>query len=185
MRNRDLLPLRQRVAGAATGKTLEIGVGSGLNFAYYGPKVSSALALDPSPRLLRMARARAARDVAFLAGSAEAIALPDASVDSVITTFTLCSIPDLPRALSEMRRVLRPGGRLFFAEHGRSADANIVRWQDRLTPFWKPIAGGCHLNRPIDREISTAGFSILKLDTGYLPGPRPFTYIFEGSAARD
>jgi ubiquinone/menaquinone biosynthesis C-methylase UbiE len=187
MRNRDLIPLRSRIGAEASGRVLEIGVGSGLNFAYYGKGVRSAIALDPSGELLHMARrqaGRSGRDVHFLEGSAEAIALADASVDSIVTTFTLCSIPNLPRALSEARRVLRPGGRLLFAEHGRSPDAGVARLQDRLTPWWKPVAGGCHLNRAIDQEIAAAGFALQRLETGYLPGPRPFTYVFQGSATR-
>lgn len=187
MRNRDLVPLRSRIGAEASGRVLEIGVGSGLNFAFYGESVRSAIALDPSGELLRMARrnaSKAGREVHFLEGSAEAIALADEAVDSIVTTFTLCSIPDLPRALSEMRRVLRPDGRIYFAEHGRSPDPCVARLQDRLTPWWKPLAGGCHLNRAIDREFASAGFALHRLETGYLPGPRPFTYVFQGIATR-
>ena len=137
MRSRRLLPYRQRVAGAAEGQVLEIGMGSGLNLPFYSRKVTRVLGLEPSPGLIAMAR-QAARQTsvptAFLAGSAEQIPLDDRSVDSIVMTWVGCSIPDVGASLREMRRVLRPGGRLLFVEHGRSPDANIERWQNRLSP---------------------------------------------------
>jgi len=108
--------------------------------------------------------------------------LDDKSVDTVVTTWTLCTIPSVTRALSEMRRVLKPGGRLLFVEHGRSPDPNVRRWQDRLTPLWKRIAGGCHLNRAISQLIEESGFRIERMDTGYMKGPKPMTFMYEGSA---
>lgn len=108
--------------------------------------------------------------------------LDDKSVDTVVTTWTLCTIPGVTRALSEMRRVLKPGGRLLFVEHGRSPDPNVRRWQDRLTPLWKRIAGGCHLNRAISQLIEESGFRIERMDTGYMKGPKPMTFMYEGSA---
>jgi ubiquinone/menaquinone biosynthesis C-methylase UbiE len=120
--------------------------------------------------------------VEFIEGSAEAIPLKDASVDTVVTTWTLCSIPDALQALRDMRRVLRPGGRLLFVEHGRAPDPNVIWWQDRLTPVWKRLGGGCHLNRAIGTLIEGAGFQFDRLQTGYMRGPKPMTFMYEGSA---
>ena len=177
-------PYRRRVTGAARGRVLEIGVGSGLNLPLY-PADTQVVGLDPSPKLLWMARAAAAdhsRSIELVEGTAESIPLPDHSVDTVVTTWTMCSIPNLPAALSEMRRVLKADGRLLFAEHGVSHDMNVVRWQDRLTPIWKRIGGGCHLNRPIDALIAAAGFQITEIHTGYMKGPKPMTFMYEGQA---
>jgi ubiquinone/menaquinone biosynthesis C-methylase UbiE len=118
--------------------------------------------------------------IELVEGVAEAIPLPDHSVDTVVSTWTLCTIPDVTRALAEMRRVLKPGGRLLFAEHGRSSEPGVVRWQDGLTPLWKRIGGGCHLNRPIEQLIGDAGFRIEQLQTGYMNGPKPMTFMYEG-----
>jgi ubiquinone/menaquinone biosynthesis C-methylase UbiE len=185
MANQGLVPYRQRVVTAARGRVLEIGIGSGLNLPFYGPGVSEIIGLEPSQALIGMASRQARaheRAVSFLRGSAEAIPLDTASVDTVVTTWTLCSIPNAVTALSEMRRVLRPGGDLLFAEHGRAPDRWVARWQDWLTPVWKPLAGGCHLNRPIADRIRAAGFNLVDLRTGYMRGPRPFTFMYEGLA---
>jgi ubiquinone/menaquinone biosynthesis C-methylase UbiE len=117
-----------------------------------------------------------------LKSSAETIPLEDASIDTVVTTWTLCTIPDVAAALSEMCRVLKPDGRLLFVEHGRSPERSVRRWQDRLTPLWKCLGGGCHLNRAISQLIESAGFRIERMDTGYMKGPRPMTFMYEGSA---
>lgn len=185
MRNRRLLPYRKRVLSAAEGRVLEIGVGSGLNLPLYSDRIQRVIGLDPSPKLLAMAREAAGRimiPIEFVEGSAEAIALDEKSVDTVVTTWTLCTIPDATRALGEMRRVLKPSGRMLFVEHGRSPDPNIRRWQDRLTPLWKHIGGGCHLNRAIAELIAGSGFRIERLDTGYMNGPKPMTFMYEGYA---
>jgi len=121
--------------------------------------------------------------VELLEGSAEAIPLEDGSVDVVVTTWTICSISDVPRALQEVRRVLTPSGRLLFVEHGLSPDAAVVRWQHRLTPVWRRIAGGCHLDRPVSQLIEGSGFRIEQLQTGYMKGPRVMTFMYEGSAS--
>jgi ubiquinone/menaquinone biosynthesis C-methylase UbiE len=185
MRNKLLRPIRERVIGAAEGRVLEIGVGSGLNLPFYRPPVREVLALEPAAKLVTMAQ-NASRGtimpVSFLEASAEAIPLADHSVDTIVTTWTMCSIPHAETALAEIRRVLRPGGKLLFAEHGLAPDAGVRRWQDRLTPAWRCIAGGCHLNRPISSMIESAGFRIDRIETGYIPGPRPMTYMYEGSA---
>ena len=135
MRNKGLEAYRRRLVPAAEGRVLEIGIGSGLNLPFYGPGVAEVVGLDPSAPLLRMA--------GLLEGSAEAIPLEDASFDTVLTTWTLCSVRDAGAALAEIRRVLKPAGHLLFVEHGSAPDAAVARWQDRLTPLWKPIAGGC------------------------------------------
>jgi ubiquinone/menaquinone biosynthesis C-methylase UbiE len=185
MRQRNLAAYRGRIVPAAEGRVLEIGAGSGLNFRFYGSAVTGVVALEPSRRLAGMAEKAAtagAAPVEMLDASAEAIPLAAESIDTVVTTWTLCSIPDVARALDEVRRVLKPGGRLLFVEHGLSPDAGVRRWQNRLTPAWKRIGGGCHLNRPIASLIEQAGFAIDRLETGYMPGPKPMVYMFEGSA---
>lgn len=178
-------PYRRRAASSARGRVLEIGIGSGLNLPFYGEAVTQTIGLDASPRLLAMTRARAAgasERTTLVQASAEAIPLENQSVDTVLTTWTLCSIPDVMAALREMRRVLAPAGELLFVEHGRSPDAGVRRWQDRLTPVWKHLAGGCHLNRPIPGLLHDAGFRIAHVDTGYMPGPTPMTFMYEGRA---
>jgi ubiquinone/menaquinone biosynthesis C-methylase UbiE len=185
MRQQNLAAYRSRVVPAAEGRVLEIGIGSGLNLPFYSRKAAHVVGLDPSPKLLSMARqaARAASGpVELVEASAEAIPLDSKSVDSVVTTWTLCSIPDAPRSLREMRRVLKPGGRLLFVEHGRAADPSVRWWQDFLTPAWKRIGGGCHLNRAIATLIENAGFHLERIETGYMRGPRPLTFMYEGSA---
>jgi ubiquinone/menaquinone biosynthesis C-methylase UbiE len=188
MRNRRLLPYRERTISAAEGRVLEVGIGSGLNLPFYPAQVREILGLEPAPRLLAMARNAAAElslPVALIEGSAEAIPLETGSIDTVVTTWTLCTIPTVAVALGEMRRVLRPGGQLLFVEHGPSPDDNVRKWQDWLTPAWKRIGGGCHLNRPIRILIENAGLAITHLQTGYMPGPKPMTFLYEGRAAQN
>ena len=120
--------------------------------------------------------------VELIDGSAEALPLEDHSVDTVVSTWTLCSIPDVQRALQEMRRVLRTGGTLLFVEHGEAPESNVARWQHRLDPLWTRLAGGCHLDRPIDTLIAEAGFAMDRLDTAYMEGPKLLTFLYEGSA---
>ncbi|MCK6454345.1 MAG: methyltransferase domain-containing protein [Alphaproteobacteria bacterium] len=186
MRNRRLVPYRRRVLAAAEGRALEIGIGSGLNLPFYPAAVREILGLEPAPRLVAMARAAAAASavpVALIEGSAEAIPLDAGSIDTVVTTWTFCSIPEADAALAEVRRVLKPGGRLLFVEHGRAPDERVRRWQDRLTPAWRRLSGGCHLNRPIRAMIEGAGFRIDRIETGYMPGPKPMTFTYEGAAS--
>jgi ubiquinone/menaquinone biosynthesis C-methylase UbiE len=185
MRQRNLTAYRSRIVPAAEGRVLEIGIGSGLNLPFYSRNVAHVVGLEPSPRLLAVARRvenTGCGSVEFIEGSAEAIPLNDASVDTVVTTWTLCSIPDVPRALRDMRRVLRPGGHLLFVEHGRAPDPNVMWWQDRLTPVWKHLSGGCHLNRAIGALIEDAGFEFDRFETAYMRGPKPMTFMYEGSA---
>jgi ubiquinone/menaquinone biosynthesis C-methylase UbiE len=187
MKKEDLVGYRQRVVTAAHGRVLEIGIGSGLNLPFYGPGVTEIIGLEPSQPLVDMAARRARADgkvVSFIQRSAEAIPLDTDSVDTVVTTWTMCSIPNPRVALAEMRRVLKPSGDLLFAEHGRAPDPWVVRFQDWITPVWKPLTGGCHLNRPIADLIGGAGFEMVDLHTGYARGPRPFTFMYEGLARR-
>ena len=185
MRNPVARAERARLVPLARGDVLEVGVGSGLNIPMYGPEVQRLYALDPSRELLGMARRQAPRTrilVTFMQESAESIPLPDAAVDTVLTTWTLCTIPDPGKALREMRRVLRADGQLVFIEHGRAPDPAVVQWQDRLTPLWRAIAGGCHLNREIDRLLALGGFEVTALDRGYTRGLRVASYLYRGRA---
>jgi ubiquinone/menaquinone biosynthesis C-methylase UbiE len=185
MRQTQLEKFRREVVAAASGRVLEIGVGSGLNFPFYGEQVKIVIGIDPSPRLLAMAsrRAEAARVRAeLLQASATAIPLADDTIDTIVMTWTLCSIPDPLTALREMRRVLKPDGRLLFIEHGLSPEAGVERWQHRLTPMSGHISGGCHLDRKMDDLIRSAGFELTEIRTEYARGPRMFTYMYEGCA---
>ena len=185
MRQDMLNPYRHRLAAQARGRVLEIGMGSALNLPHYREAATEIVGLEPSSPLLAKARsaiAGSSRRVVLIEGSAEAIPLDAHSVDTVLTTWTLCSIPNVAAALTEARRVLRPGGQFLFVEHGRSPDAGVVRWQDRLTPLWTRIAGGCHLNRPIQALVEEAGFRVEQIDAAYMTGPRPLTYMYEGRA---
>jgi len=186
MRNKDATRLRSESVPKAQGDVLEIGIGSGLNLPFYSSAVRHVYGVDPSIELQRMAAKRASDapfEVTFFRQSAEEpLPLLDSSIDTIVMTWSLCSIPNPSAALQQMRRVLKPGGRLIFVEHGRSADTRVTAWQDRLTPFWKRIGGGCHLNRKIDDLIVAAGFQIIEEKNFYLPGPRPMTHTYQGSA---
>ncbi len=178
---------RRKLIPQARGRVLEIGIGTGLNLSHYDREhLSGFCGLDPSAQMHRLARKRALKvgmEVEMIDLPAECIPMPDTSFDTVVITYTLCTIPDPQRALAEMRRVLKPDGRLLYCEHGRAPDAAVRRWQDRLTPWWKPLAGGCHLNRDIPALLAEAGFRSLQQDQMYLPGPRAFTYNYWGIAA--
>ncbi|HUZ91271.1 MAG TPA: class I SAM-dependent methyltransferase [Methylocella sp.] len=185
MRNRRLMPYRERVTGSAEGRVLEIGIGSGLNLPLYRTSAQEIVGLEPKPQLVAMAkRAAGASPVpaTLIEGTAESIPLDDNSIDTVVSTWTLCTINDVTAALAEVRRVLKPGGRLLFAEHGLAPDESVRKWQNLLTPAWKCISGGCHLNRPAGALIESAGFRCERLETGYLPGPKLMTFFYEGSA---
>jgi ubiquinone/menaquinone biosynthesis C-methylase UbiE len=185
MRRRDLAAYRSRVVPAADSRVLEIGVGSGLNLPFYSRSVERLIGLDPSPKLLSMLRRNLSPNMPSLElieGSAEAIPLDNDSVDTVVTTWTLCSIPDAARALREVHRVLRSTGRLLFIEHGRAPEPNVRWWQDHLTPAWKRIGGGCHLNRAVQSLIEDAGFQFDRFEVGYMRGPKPLAFMYEGTA---
>ena len=185
MRNKEATRYRSQLVPEACGTVLEIGVGSGLNLPYYGTAVSRLYGLDPSEELLQMARKRAGAatfPVEFLARTGEEIPLDDCCFDTIVTTWTLCTIPDPVKALKEMRRVLKPGGSLLFAEHGLAPDASVRGWQERLNPLWRKITGGCNLNRKMDELIRTSDFRIVQLDMAYAKGLRPMSYIYSGRA---
>ena len=181
-----VMKTRAQIVPLAEGRVLEIGIGSGLNLSFYDPqRVEVVVGVDPSADMQRLARDRAARcqiPVEMIALELGQIQAEDASFDDIVCTFTLCTIPDAVAALGEMRRVLKPGGRLLFCEHGLAPDLPVARWQKRLTPLWKPLAGGCHLDRDIPALITAGGFHIRQLDTGYLKGPRPMTHVYRGWA---
>jgi ubiquinone/menaquinone biosynthesis C-methylase UbiE len=185
MRQDSLRPYRLRLVAGARGRVLEIGVGSGLNLPLYGATVQRVLAIDPSPELLAMTHRQLGGlpvSADLVEGSAEVLPLERASVDTVVTSWTLCSIADVGKALREAHRVLKPDGELRFVEHGRAPDAAVQRWQDLLTPAWKRLAGGCHLNRSIPELLKDAGFAVERLATGYMAGPKPLTFMYEGVA---
>ena len=177
--------LRAAHVPAASGVVLEVGVGSGLNLSFYSKNVTKLYGLDASAELLAKARRRT-RDARFpvqlIKGDASRLPIASASVDSVVMTWTLCSIADPPTALREMRRVLKNDGVLIFVEHGLGPDRAVQKWQNRWTPVWRHIAGGCHLNRAVDRLIRDAGFSISSLESDYAPGPRIMTFMYAGRA---
>ncbi len=185
MRQRTIARYRQGLVPQARGRVLEVGVGSGLNLALYADGVSEVIGIDPSEQLLEVAQRRAASavvPVSLARGSASALEVGDASVDTVVMTWTLCSIPEPLAALHEMRRVLKPGGSLLFVEHGLSTDASVARWQRRLTPVWRRFAGGCHLDRKIDDLVRAAGFDLPQITTEYSEGPRPMAFMYQGRA---
>jgi ubiquinone/menaquinone biosynthesis C-methylase UbiE len=187
MRNRLLDDYRQRTIEAARELVLEVGVGSGLNLPLYGAAVTRVVAVDPFPELLRLASKRVANafvPVSLIRASAEHLPFSGSAFDTIVMTWTLCSIPNPMAALTEMRRVLRPGGRLIFVEHGLSPEIRTARWQHRLTPYWKRISGGCHLDRKTDDLVRAAGFQINAVETGYMNGPKPWTFMYHGSAMR-
>ena len=177
---------REKVVPRARGRVLEIGIGSGLNLPYYdSAKVSKVWGLDPSPEMTQIARRAAASlpfEVEFIGLPGDEIPLEDSSVDTVVVTYTLCTISDTTSALRQISRVLRPGGELICCEHGAAPDANVRRWQDGLNPIWKRFGGGCNLNRPIPTIIEIGGFRIKSLDTMYIPGWRPASFNFWGIA---
>ena len=181
-----VMKTRAQVVPLAEGKVLEIGIGTGLNLSFYDPaKVSEIVGVDPAVDMSPLARERAAQisiPVKTIALELGQIQAEDASFDSIVCTFTLCTIPDASAALREMRRVLKPGGKLLFSEHGLAPDLPVVRWQNRITPLWKPLAGGCHLNRDIAALITAGGFNIGDIQSSYLKGPKPMTWVSRGWA---
>jgi ubiquinone/menaquinone biosynthesis C-methylase UbiE len=187
MRDRRLAPYREQTIGLARGLVLEIGVGSGLNLPLYGRAVDCVCGIDPSPELLRLARNRAVGalfPVSLFRASGEQLPFASAAFDTVVMTWTFCSIARPVAALTEMSRVLKPGGRLLFVEHGLSPEPRIARWQQRLTPCWKCIGGGCHLDRKMDDLVRAAGFGFDVIDTGYMEGPKPWTFMYQGAAKK-
>lgn len=176
---------RRLLVPQAQGRVLEVGMGTGRNLPFYDrQRVSFVVGVDPAMQMHRLAQRRSRQAgiaVELMGLSAEHLPATDASFDTVVCTYTLCSIPDPLKALREMRRVLVPGGRLLFCEHGRAPDETVRRWQDRLQPLWGPLAGGCHLGRDVPALLEAAGFAAT-MQSAYLAGPRPMTFHYWGHA---
>lgn len=177
---------RELVVPLARGRVLEVGMGPGLNIPYYNKdQVDMVWGLEPSEGMRDKAQSNISKapfKVELLDLPGEEIPLDDNSVDTVLLTFTLCTIPDWEKALKQMRRVLKPSGELVFCEHGKAPDKNIQLWQDRINPYWNKFAGGCNLNRPIPELIEKTGFKIQRVDSQYKPGPKPLNFFYHGVA---
>jgi ubiquinone/menaquinone biosynthesis C-methylase UbiE len=178
--------VRARVCEGLHGAVIEVGFGTALNARYYPSDVTKVVAIEPSRVCMRIAQPRITQSsvpVEYGGLTGERLDLPAGEFDAVLSTWTLCTIPNLDAALAEMRRVLKPGGRLHFVEHGHAPDEKIARWQERLEPLNKRVAGGCHLTRHIAEDIERAGFELDKVDTYYFNGePKPMGYTYEGRA---
>jgi ubiquinone/menaquinone biosynthesis C-methylase UbiE len=179
---------RKKIVPLAKGRVLEVGIGSGLNFPYYdSSKVDCLWGLDPSSQMRKMAERRMNDlpfKVEFIGLSGEEIPLDTSSVDTVLVTYTLCTIPDAVQTLNEMSRVLKPDGELIFCEHGIAPDENVCKWQNIVNPIWKRMGGGCNLNRPIPDLIKQGGFKIANIERMYIPGWKPLSYNYWGSAVQ-
>lgn len=187
MDSKEFEPIRARVAQELAGEVLEIGFGSGLNVAHYPRGVHRVQAVDPAALGRKLAARRLADSpvpVEFVGTDGQQLPVDTDSVDHVLATWTLCTIPEPDRALAEIHRVLRTGGQFHFVDHGRSPEPRVARWQDRLTPIQRRVAGGCHLGRPVRDLIEAAGFEISTMANYYVSGPKPFGYTYEGVAIK-
>jgi ubiquinone/menaquinone biosynthesis C-methylase UbiE len=183
----QIMKARSRIVGQSSGDVLELGCGGGINTAFLNPaQIKSYSGLDPSPGLLDATNKAVQKfgvQAEIRAGIGEAMPFEDARFDTVLVTFTLCSVQDQAQVLAEMRRVLRPGGKILFLEHGRAPDPDVQKWQRRIEPIWKRIGGGCHLTRSIEKAYVEAGFKIMQCEKSYMPKtPRPFGWIEWGEA---
>jgi len=179
---------RRLTVPQAEGVVLEVGIGSGLNLPFYdASKVKKIIGIDPDDQMWARSQKRRSGfqiPIERIGLSGEDISLDSNFADTVLATYTLCTIPDPIAALKEMRRVLKPGGKLVFLEHGQAPDAHIRKWQERIDPYWKKIAGGCHPGRPIPSLLNEAGWRVEHLAQGYIPGPKPLTYNYWGTARK-
>ena len=186
--NKQLMKRRSKIVPLANGDVFELGCGGGINQEFYDvDAVTSYAGIDPHEKMLETAREAAAKkgwDVDMRQGIGEDIPFDDSSFDTVVCTFTLCSVQEPSKVLSEMRRILRPGGQALFLEHGRAPDRSVAKWQDRIEPVWKHLAGGCHLTRPISSAFSNAGFEVDQLGKGYMPKTPKWAMWNEWGAAR-
>lgn len=186
---KPIMKQREEVVPRAYGKVLEIGCGSGTNFDFYRhEEVDRLYALDPSEGMIKRARKKAetlgwGNRIEFMETGADAVELDDASIDTVVITFVLCTIPDWEASLREARRVLKPDGQVLFSEHGLAPDEGVAKWQRRIEPVWKPLAGGCHLTRDTGQMLTSAGFALEGMETMYLPStPRIAGFVSWGAA---
>ncbi|MCA9462583.1 MAG: class I SAM-dependent methyltransferase [Nitrospirales bacterium] len=191
MRQAAFGPLRESVLAQASGEVLEIGFGTGANLPFYASHIRWVAAIDPNPGMVSLARPqisqqpRLAGRIHWIMASGEALPFLTDSFDSVVSTMTLCSVPNISSAIQEIHRVLKPGGKFVFLEHGQSPDDSVRRWQEWLTPYWKHLGDGCHLNRPMARLIHAQSWTLLSLTNFYLPGvPKPFAYFYQGCAVK-
>jgi ubiquinone/menaquinone biosynthesis C-methylase UbiE len=180
---------RDKIVPLAEGVVLDVGIGSGLNIPFYNKtKIKQLYGLDPSKELLDIAKSVAKEkklEIEFLECGAESIPLPDKSIDNVLITYTMCTIPDVAISNSEIMRILKDDGKLLFCEHGLAPDKNIAKWQKRINPLWSKIAGGCNLNKDIPNLIRSSGFKILNMEEMYLPGTPKFAgYNYWGVAKK-
>jgi ubiquinone/menaquinone biosynthesis C-methylase UbiE len=182
----DITRVREEYVPLAKGRILEVGIGSGLNLPHYDPLiVDKVWGLDPSSELIKRAKKQANQmpfEVELIERSCEEIPMDDNSMDSVLVTYSLCSIPDVSKALNEINRILKPGGELIFCEHGRAPDNVISKWQDRVTPSWTKVSGGCHLNRDISKLINKSRFKIVKFDEQYSSPVKLISFNYRGIA---
>ncbi len=184
---RSMARLREQTTAGLSGEVLEVGFGSGRNVPHLPEGVTRLLAVEPAAVGEKLAGGRVAKRgirVDYIGIDGASLPLPDESVDHILSTWTLCTIPEVESAIAEIHRVLRPGGTLRFLEHGRSPEPKVQGWQDRLTPIQKRIFGGCHLNRPIDKLIESTDLEITSLETFYMRGPRTLGYMYQGIATK-
>ena len=182
----QIMKVRSKIVPHAEGDVLELGCGGGINMEFYAPaRIRSFTGLDPSPELLTRSRAAAAAHgmaADIVGGFGEAMPFESGRFDTVVTTFTLCSVTDQAAVLAEIRRVLKPGGTALFLEHGAAPDADVAKWQRRIEPIWKRIGGNCHLTRPISDAYERAGFAVDRQAAAYIPkSPRPFSWYEYGA----
>ncbi|HZA72377.1 MAG TPA: class I SAM-dependent methyltransferase [Propionibacteriaceae bacterium] len=185
LRTPEVNARRARTLAGLSGRVLEIGFGSGLNLRHYPADVQQVLAVEPSDLAWQLAQPRIGKStppVERVGLDGARLPVPDASVDAVVSTFTLCTVPEVEAALAEIRRVLRPGSKLHFLEHGRAPEESVRRWQRRLQPLQSRVLGGCRLDRRIDDLVTAAGLEMVELTTEYGDGPKPFSYLYRGRA---